>query len=322
MKKIILFDTSVATANKGDEIIMEASRKAIHSITKNSFVMTMPTHTPIFHWYQTTRRNSLVTDLNNIDYKFVCGTNLLSTNMISPWPSWNINLFNCKPIKDCILLGVGCGIISNKINYYTRKLYRSILSHDFIHSVRDNITKEMLSSLGFKAINTGCTTIWSLDSNLCNQIPHNKAKAVVFTLTDYFKDRNNDQKLINVLKENYEEIYFWPQGLGDYEYFHTLDEIGDISIIPPSICEYAKILEKDIDYVGTRLHGGIYAMQHKKRSIIIVVDHRAREMNKTYKLNCIERNNLDQLSGFINSSISTQINPKQKNIEVWLSQFK
>lgn len=37
-------------------------------------------------------------------------------------------------------------------------------------------------------------------------------------------------------------------------------------------------------------------MKHKKRSIIITVDHRAREMNKSYNLNYTERKEIDKLS--------------------------
>ncbi|MDK2901612.1 MAG: hypothetical protein PWR14_516 [Thermosediminibacterales bacterium] len=322
MKKIVIFDTSSASLNKGDEIIMECTKQELYDITKNSFVVNMPTHTPVFHWYQTAKVNSKVKLLKEADYKFVCGTNLLYTNMLRPWPNWNINIFNSKPIKDCILVGVGCGINSKNINFYTKKLYRSVLSHVYIHSVRDDKAKEILESMGFKAINTGCPTLWALTPELCRQIPTKKSDSVVFTLTDYCKDEKSDQKLINILKNNYEKIYFWPQGAGDFEYLSKFKNTEDIVIIPPTVEDFSKILNTNIDYIGTRLHAGIYAMRHKKRSIIIAVDYRAREMNKSYNLNCIERKKLNDLPNMINSEFITQVNLKRENIEFWLKQFK
>lgn len=321
MNKILFFDTSAGSYNKGDDIIMNSTETALRDITKDSFVIKMPTHTPAFHWYQATNLNSRVRDLKDIKYKFVCGTNLLLTNMFHPWPSWNINICNCRPFSDCILVGVGCGMNSEKINFYTKKLYRLLLSRHYIHSVRDDKTREMLESMGFKAINTGCTTLWPLVSEFCRKIPVHKAEAVVFTLTDYARDEVNDQKLINILKENYKKVYFWPQGMSDFDYFSGFTNSTGIEIIPPNVHDFTQVCQMDVDYVGTRLHGGICAMQHKKRAIIICVDYRAREMNKSYNLNCIERTQIDELSEKINSDFATQVNFDTRNAQIWLSQF-
>ena len=80
--------------------------------------------------------------------------------------------------------------------------------------------------------------------------------------------------------------------------------------------------DKSVDYVGTRLHAGIYALRHKVRSIIIAIDNRARDMSKTYSLNTIDRNNIDELSKMINSDFKTNIKINTKEIEKWKSQFK
>lgn len=322
MKKVIIFDTSMASLNKGDEIIMNSAESVLDDIIKDSFIVKMPTHTPAFHFYQTHNKNPKVKLLNAADYKFICGTNLLYTNMIRPWPNWNINIFNCKPLRNSILVGVGAGINSEDINLYTKQLYRKVLSNKYIHSVRDNKTKELLESIGLKAVNTGCATLWSLDPEFCKQIPKDKSDAVVFTLTDYSKDMKNDQRLIDILKQNYSKIYFWPQGLRDYDYFLQFNNIKDISILAPSVQAFSNILKTEIDYIGTRLHGGIFAMKHKKRSIIITVDYRAREMNKTYSLNCIERDNLEILPQMINSEFKTQVNLDYEKINMWKKQFE
>ena len=94
--------------------------------------------------------------------------------MLRPWPNWNINIFNAKPLKNSILLGVGCGVNSKSVNWYTKLLYKMVLSKDIEHSVRDNKAKEMLENMGFKAINTGCATLWKLSEELCKEIPTKK----------------------------------------------------------------------------------------------------------------------------------------------------
>lgn len=78
----------------------------------------------------------------------------------------------------------------------------------------------------------------------------------------------------------------------------------------------------DVEYVGTRLHAGMYAMQHKKRSIIIAIDHRVRDMNTVYAINIIERENIYDLEKKINSCFVTDINLNEDNIRKWKSQFR
>ena len=52
MKNILLLDTSVGSGNKGDDIIMECTRKELDFILKEYFEYTLPTHVSPFHWYQ------------------------------------------------------------------------------------------------------------------------------------------------------------------------------------------------------------------------------------------------------------------------------
>ena len=51
-------------------------------------------------------------------------------------------------------------------------------------------------------------------------------------------------------------------------------------------------MSENIDYVGTRLHAGIRALQHKKRTIIIGIDNRAIEKAKDFNLTVIDRKNI------------------------------
>lgn len=323
METIVLFDPSIRSLNLGDHIIMNSSKKELSKILENRYVIECGTHTPAVTFYQNTNLNPRMKVYNSAKYKFICGSNLLWKNLFLPRPTFNINLWNSKVYKDSILLGVGTNSSKKKVNWYTKKLYKNILSKDIIHSVRDDSTKEMLEELGYKAINTGCPTMWQFDDEFCSQIPKKKATKVIFTLTDYHQDKIKDQKMIDILNKNYSEVFFWLQGIFDEEYFRTLQNIENIKIISPSLEAFEKVLvENEIDYIGTRLHAGMFALQHKKRTIILAIDNRVRDMKRTYNLNSIERDNIEELEKVLLSEWETKICINKKNIEKWLSQFE
>ena len=128
---------------------------------------------------------------------------------------------------------------------------------------------------------------------------------------------------IDTLIKNYEKIYFWVQGSEDYEYLKSLKNTENVIIINPTLESYREILQKgNIDYVGTRLHAGIYAMANKVRSIIISIDNRAQDMAETYNINTINKDEIASLDSKINSEFKTNINIDQEKINEWKNQFK
>lgn len=322
MKKIILFNTAVASPNKGDDIIMDCCKKQLEPILKGNYVLEVPTHTPISHWYQNFAKFNIGDHFKKIDYKFVCGTNLLNANMFLPTPLWNINPFNSKVANGAIAVGAGMGSQSIKANYYTKKLLRKVLSLDYVHSTRDEKSANFLRSIGLKAINTGCATTWDLSNEFCSTIPDGKSDEVVFTLTDYAQDEQKDKYLINILLKHYNKVYFWIQGIGDLDYLQKIYKGNQIILVDPSLEAYDVILEKRIDFIGTRLHAGIRAMQKKCRTVIISVDNRAEDMKKDINLCVVSRNELDTLETLIYRKMPTQLNIKMENIQKWLSQFR
>jgi len=267
MENIILFDPGIRSLNKGDEIIMRSAEKEIERILKNNYVIKCGTHTPVVTFYQNTRFNPRSSFYEGAKYKFICGSSLIWKNMFKPRPTFNVNWFNCRAYKNSILYGCGIGQVKSKGNYYTKKLYDMIFSKKYVHSVRDNKAKEFVESIGdYKAINTGCPTMWRLDKDFCKDITSKKADGVVFTLTDYSKNKSSDKLFLKILEENYKNIYFYPQGAYDLEYLKSITDMKGIRIVSPDVNEYSRFLnQNDVDYVGTRLHGGLFAMQHKKR---------------------------------------------------------
>lgn len=317
MNIITIFDTSVATQNIGDQIIVDAVRDQLSELFEfQTMFLSVPTHEVISRYSRRIINKSL--------YSFVAGTNLLTSKFhFLRANQWNINLYDAMKFNRVILLGVGWTDYQSKPNILSKIIYKHGLDSTLLHSVRDSYTKSMLESIGVKnVINTGCPTMWKLTAEHCANIPKNKAENVVMTLTDYRRDIDSDKKLISILKNNYKNVYFWIQGSEDAEYIKTLSK--DVLLINPTLESYNTLLDStvDLDYVGTRLHAGIRAMQKGKRSVIIGVDNRAIEKKKDYNLNVIKRNEIDSLEIVINSRLDTNITLNIEGINKWKNQFK
>src|SRR5690606_35276321 len=144
---------------------------------------------------------------------------------------------------------------------------------------------------------------------------------VVTTITDYLRDPARDKIMLETLKQEYEQVHIWLQGSRDLQYVNQLTD--GISFIPPKLSSFDNFLEKNTcDYVGTRLHAGIRALQKKRRAIIIGIDNRATEMHKDIGLPVLERMQIESLRDKIHDRSPIQLHQHWDNIETWKSQFK
>ncbi len=324
MRRIILFDTSIATENLGDEIIMESAERELAPAIHDDFIYHLPTHlvpVPVLHQPTSGKRKLC----DNADLKFVCGTNLFWADMRHMNPLLNANIFNARPFKDSVLFGVGIDAdrCAKGLDFYSRHLWEKILSKDYVHSVRDDRAAEFLHGMGLKAINTGCPTLWQLTPEHCAKIPRKKADKVVFTLSNtggIYLD--NDQKLIDLLLRSYKEVWFFAQTYDSYKRMLGYEHSGDVRLIPAGLEGCRKFYrENEADYVGTRLHGGIFAMQQGKRAIILKVDHRADDFAK-FGVIQIDQFDLSAVEERIYSEFTTEIKVDYRKITDWISQFR
>lgn len=313
-KKIVLYNPAISSLNMGDHIIFDGAYRQLEDILNSAFIVEISTHLPVSGYLRHTK---------DFDYKFVCGSNLLRGKMNRLFRQWDINIFNAENIGPCVLVGAGWWQYGDEPNYYTKKLYKKVLTSDLYHSVRDSYTEIQMKKMGFdNVINTGCPTMWDLTKEHCLGIPNDKSEDVVCTITDYNRDLIRDKKMLEILCNDYKNVYLWIQGTKDYEYFKELNYNNDkIQLVLPNLKSYDAILEKNIDYVGTRLHAGIRALQKGRRTIIIAIDNRAIEKEKDFNLKCISRDKIEELSNLINSSFSTEINIPIENIKRWKNQF-
>ncbi|MCO7198250.1 polysaccharide pyruvyl transferase family protein [Pseudoalteromonas sp. OANN1] len=314
MKKVTLYSPGLASYNVGDKIIADAAKKEMSYILDNAFVTEIPTHTPHSFYY--------MRPLIQNDLKFVLGSNLLKSTFFGFKRQWDITLLKSWITGPCVLVGVGWWQYKNNPNFYTKLLLNSVLDKNYVHSVRDDYTKSILEGIGIKnVINTSCPTMWALNQEHCYEVNKKTSENVVFTLTDYNKDVSRDLDFIDLIKRKYKNVYFWPQGIGDFEYITQLGLEG-VDIIPPSLEAFDHALENlNVDYIGTRLHGGVRALQKKVKTLILAIDNRAREKSKSFGLPVAERGDLMSVSNFIAKDYQLNIRIPEKNILEWKSQF-
>lgn len=80
-----------------------------------------------------------------------------------------------------------------------------------------------------------------------------------------------------------------------------------------------KYFRRNIDYIGTRLHAGIRALQNSVRSFIIGIDNRAIEMANDC-LPVLNQHNLSELTTLI-KDYSLDLTIPFENINQWRAQF-
>lgn len=315
MKKISLINPSICSSNLGDQIIIERVNRVLTELFDEPFLFNIQSQDVIFYPSYRFIRDS--------NFTFVGGTNILCSTM-NFRKQWKVNLLDSLFIKDIILMGVGWSRYQKSPNLYTKFLYKRLLNKNYLHSVRDRYTEQKLKEIGLdNVVNTSCPTMWSLTKEHCLQIPQKKSKSVLLTFTQHNQNQEFDSKLIEILHQEYETIYFWTQQPKDYQYMKNLN--GDNAIyVKPNLKSLDKLLSEsttNIDYVGTRLHCGIRALQHKRRTLILSIDNRATEIAKDTNLPTVDRKNLDGIREWINSEYKTDINLPMTNINKWKNQF-
>lgn len=323
MDNILIFDTVIGTSNLGDQIIYDSLYEQMEPLFDEAFILRYGTHVVNFTPYLYARMRSKRKGIERCKYKFIMGTNLLSYDLLETRRQWMVGPLSHGIYKGVIMAGVGTTQKEKQIGLYTKLLYKSILNQEFIHSVRDDQSVKLLEDIGVRSLNTGCPTLWKLTPDFCAGIPTKKADNVVFSLSGFVsqRDREKDQLILNVLEKNYDKLYFWCQTLADEDYLRSLKMTKPVQVVY-SLKKYSQLLScKNLDYVGTRLHGGVFALQHQVRALVISIDHRARGFHESNNLPIIERDEIEGLEDIINAGIRTEIRLNEKNINEWKAQF-
>lgn len=201
-------------------------------------------------------------------------------------------------------------------------MYKNLLRKKGLQSVRDEFTANNLRRMGVRnVVNTGCPTMWGLSPDHLSRVPAKKSGAVIFTLTDYKRDRSADMDMISVLAREYDRVLFWPQGSRDTDYFASLGVTCKVDILEDGLGAFDRALGAEVDFVGTRLHAGIRALQRSRRAIIVSIDNRAEEMRRDLNITIVRRGDTAGLVDKIRGTWVPEVVLPQQNIDDWIGQF-
>lgn len=314
-QKVVLLTPAVKTDNLGDEFI-EQSCISNFPIDKTSVVGKISTHTHPSHREQS--------QMKSADLLLVTGSNLLGSDVRHS--QWKLPTDFSALSGLCLM---GCGWSRYKtVDDYSARFYRRLLNNGLLHSVRDQHTLKQLQAIGVEnVLYTGCPTMWNLTPEHCQTVPTSKSGSVVTALTWYQPDRLKDGQQLQTLFSLYKKVYFWPQSREDTSYLMSLltrSEKEAVTVLPRDWGEMKALLnEEHPDYVGNRLHAGIFALNCGCRSRIVAIDNRAAEIGNDTGLPTIARESLNEnLEKAIEDKSPLSLQMPWENIRLWKQQFE
>ena len=308
--KVIVLDPAVDNVNAGDEIISN-SVQSISKLGPND-VTRLTTHRML-----RASERKLVSDA---DLVILSGTNALSSRM-ERFRQWFVDPdLALRMSNKLLLLGVGWWQYQQPPNMYTRALFRRILTDRLPHSTRDQYTSDRISSLGFGNLMTGCPTMWNLDDN-CQRALGSNDRALI-TVTDYKRqDPEIDRRWIAVVKENYSRVEIVGMGPGDENHFNQLG-ISGVEWRGQGVDALEAALP-GADFIGTRLHAGVRALQRGRPAAILAVDNRAVEISRSTGLNVVDRADTLGIHRAIRSGDAPPpLTLNKAAVDQWLQEFE
>lgn len=253
--KVVLHDPSIRSTNPGDEIILQSVQQELSA-----------------RGFSVAQRVSTRGDDEVVEdgLQLLCGTNILASkpDKYSQWTP-------AKGTKNVHLLGTGWTCYQMPPRKPAVAWWKNRLA-PVGHSVRDAYSAWMGGRIA-RMRNTGCPTTWGLDGHTPEALGN--AERAILTVTHYRPNPTRDRKWIGQVLDQFEEVVIWPQGEPDLGYIESLGL--DLQVLEPTLSAFDKALaSKPSAYVGTRLHGGVRALQHRLPASIIIVDNRSREMGR------------------------------------------
>jgi len=259
--------------------------------------------------------------LRSADVTLAGGTNLLNSRM-NQYRQWVISLRHVPGMTRARLLGVGWWKYEEPPNLYTRIFFKFLLAEKGLHSVRDQYAEDRLKRIGYRnVVNTSCPTMWPLADARPEEFPTTKGRNVLVMLTDYSRNEECDRRLLDLLSSRYEKLYVFPQGKFDLPYLNSFRVKWQVLERNLSALNQFIASEPSFDYIGTRLHGGIHCLNHRRRSLILEVDNRAREIARDTSLPTVPRADLEGVRAWIDTPTPFRIRLPLANIERWRQQF-
>jgi polysaccharide pyruvyl transferase WcaK-like protein len=164
---------------------------------------------------------------------------------------------------------------------FPNSLWTRLLHPDAVHGVRDAAAAAALKKAGFTAVVTGCPSLLDVPRALGSADPD----CAVVTVTAYAPDIQRDQALLEWVRDRFRTVYLQPQGPHDVQYAIERLAVAPSEVLPNTLDGYtAFLIQRRPTYVGTRLHGGIRALQLGLPAVILAVDDRAPGLGTPFSL--------------------------------------
>jgi hypothetical protein len=309
--------------NLGDVVIFRSIARCLGLLFPGEEIRRISSHEPL--------QESHYEILKAARMMFLGGSNLLSSD-VPTYNQWNFTAqredYDTPGFKDAVLFGIGWWQYQHAPTAFTSDFYRRILNGSGLHSVRDSYTVVRLGEAGVpNVVSTGCPSMWSLDG-----VASDRARVwtedCLATITDYYTNPCEDEQFLRLVLDHFRgTVFLFPQGTGDVDYIRTLPVFQQKSrrfhILEHSLEKLETFLDTErVAYVGTRLHGGIVALNNGVPSLILAVDNRAAEMSKDFGLPVVKRSDRASIEAWLRGQKRfPAIAVPKENILRWCGQF-
>lgn len=261
---IVIADTSICSSNTGDQIIVSAAREAVRPLTDRYGLRSIPTHTGMGYRGRRILEESPVA--------LLAGTNLLSAH-VGPKQQWRTLPLRSRH-RRFVSFGCGFGSGEDRPTKGATSFLRATLDSGALHAARDRFSADLLQELGFRAIYTGCPTMWMVDREAPEAQPVPEDRCVVI-LNRTLRRPDLDRLVLRAATSSFAHVRFWCQAPFDRAYLTLLP--ANATEIPPSLQALAAELRTHpgAQVLTTRLHAAIYSQWFGHRPHLIAVDIRS-----------------------------------------------
>ncbi len=310
--------------NLGDVVIFRAIARCLELLFPGEEVRRISSHQPLEESHYGLIGHSRILLLG--------GSNLLSSDVLA-YNQWNFATrpadYDSPRFANAMLFGIGWWQYQDAPTPFTSDFYRRILSPGGLHSLRDSYSAQRLRGAGVpNVVCTGCPSMWSLDGYISDRATAWTEDCLVM-ITDYYTNPLEDQRFLKLVLNHFGgTVFLFPQGAGDVDYFHKLPVFLKNSrrfqILDHSLDALETFLRSHrVTYIGTRLHGGIVAMNHGIPALILGVDNRASEMSKDFGLPVVKRSDISSIKAWLRGALRFgPVTVPKDEILRWSAQFR
>lgn len=309
--------------NLGDVVIFRAIARCLQALFPGEEIRRISSHEPL--------QESHYESMKAARILFLGGSNLLSSDVLA-YNQWKFTAqrtdYDAPRFRDAVLFGIGWWQYQDAPTAFTSDFYRRILHGGGLHSVRDSYTAARLKDAGIpNVVCTGCPSMWSLDG-----VSSGRSGAwtedCLATVTDYYTNPKEDDRFLRLVLDHFRgTVFLFPQGTGDVNYIRSLPVFKQKSrrfhVLEHSLEKLEAFFDTErVSYVGTRLHGGIVALNNGVPSLILAVDNRAAEMAKDFGLPVVKRSDTASIQTWLCGGKSFPgISVPKENVLRWCAQF-